>query len=93
MSVAAIEAYDGVLAAHVVAGTVGLVLGAVALVAEHPRVSESRRDRLRIGRGDSRDHGDRPRCPGGVGALVGLPVIERRVSHIKEGLASVRRIP
>jgi hypothetical protein len=31
--------------------------------------------------------------PWRMGALVGLPVIERRVSHIKEGLASVRRIP
>jgi hypothetical protein len=28
-----------------------------------------------------------------VPTLIGLPLVERRVSHIEEGLASVRRIP
>jgi hypothetical protein len=42
MSAAAIEAIDGVLAAHVLAGAAGLVLGAAALAAEHRPAYRSR---------------------------------------------------
>lgn len=42
MSAAAIEASDGVLAAHILAGAAGLVLGAAALAAEHPPAYRSR---------------------------------------------------
>ena len=42
MSAAAIEASDGVLAAHILAGAAGLVLGAAALAAEYPPAYRSR---------------------------------------------------
>ncbi len=156
---AAIEASDGVLAAHIVAGAAGLVLGAAALGAEHPPAYRSR-----AGAGyvwavaavaitaialvaldewelwwlvplavlalslalagyvaPARRRGPwiRPYAHGQGGAyialvtallvvslpgaaataawiiptLIGLPLIERRVSHIKEGLATVKGNP
>ncbi len=159
MSVAAIEASDGVLAAHILAGAAGLVLGAAALSAEHRRAYRSR-----AGAGyvravaavaitaialvaleewelwwlvplavlalalalagylaPARRRGPWIRVyahgqggsyialvtaalvvslPGAaataawiIPTLIGVPLIERRVSHIREGSATVRRIP
>jgi hypothetical protein len=156
---AAIEASDGVLAAHILAGAAGLAFGAAALGAEHPPTYRSR-----AGAGYvwavaavaitaialvAMDEWElwwlvplavlalslalagyvapaRRRSPwirlyahgqGGayialvtallvvslpgaaataawiVPTLIGLPLIERRVNHIKEGLATVRRNP